>query len=255
MRQFISLEQIADYSNLVLAFHKAAKGKRYRRDVQAFLKGFNHNLGALGQAIREGQMPCGRFRAFTIYDPKQRIIHAACFEDRIFHHAVMNIAGETLEKAMSPFSYACRPEKGVHKAVEKVQKNLQRFSHYAKIDIAGYFAAIDHKVLLQVLSKRYKGQAFLQQVKRIISSHNAQSGVGLPIGSLTSQYFANSSNRNRNIGFRFAVAQHGIGITVKDQSLIRFCSLRINKNQGCPWVSSSNESSWDDRFWKLLCLH
>lgn len=190
-RQFISLEHIADYQNLVLAFHKAAKGKRYRRDVQAFLSNFNSNIYTLSQAILNEQMPYGRFREFTVYDPKQRTIHAACFEDRIFHHAVMNIAADKLEQAMSPFSYACRPNKGVHKAIQQVQQNLQRFSYYVKIDIAGYFAAIDHPYLMQVLQRRYKGQAFLQQLQRIIQSHHHASHQGLPIGSLTSQYFAN----------------------------------------------------------------
>ena len=190
-RDYISIERIADYSNLVLAFHKAAKGKRYRTDVQGFLKKFNQNIHKLSKAILNQKMPYGNFREFTIYDPKKRIIHAACFEDRIFHHAIMNLAGSTLERAMSPYSYACRPQKGVHKAVKQVQKNLQRFQYYGKIDISGYFAAIDHEQLMQVLQRRYSGKAFIQQLHRIIQSHHSDSQQGLPIGSLTSQYFAN----------------------------------------------------------------
>ena len=190
-RQFISLEQIAEFDNLVLAFHKAVKGKRYRSDVQAFLQRFNHNIAVLSADIRAEKMPYGRFREFRISDPKPRIIHAACFEDRVFHHAVMNIAGETLERSLSPFSYACRPDKGVHKAVQKVQDNLQRFCWFGKIDIASYFAEIDHQRLMQLLGKRYKGRAFLQQLQRIIASHHTDTAKGLPIGSLTSQYFAN----------------------------------------------------------------
>lgn len=190
-RQFISLEHIAAHQNLLEAFQKAARGKRYRRDVQAFVDNFNHNIYSLSQAILAAQLPYGRFREFTIYDPKQRTIHAACFEDRVFHHAVMNIAGASLERAMSPFSYACRPDKGVHKAVQQVQNNVRRFAYYGKIDIANYFAVIDHRVLMQVLQRRYKGQAFLQQLQRIIASHQVQTQQGLPIGSLTSQYFAN----------------------------------------------------------------
>ena len=143
------------------------------------------------EVLIENCWPYGRFRTFTIHDPKQRTIHAACFEDRVFHHAVMNIAGQTLENAMSPFSYACRPGKGVHKAVEQVQGNLQRFEYYGKIDIASYFAEIDHKRLMQILSRCYKGQAFLYQLERIVRSYHFATGKGLPIGSLTSQYFAN----------------------------------------------------------------
>ena len=190
-RQFISLESIATYENLVLAFYKAAKGKRFRRDVQSFLEQFEKNIAQLSQDIINEKMPYGRYREFYIYDPKKRLIHAACFEDRIFHHAVMNRAGEILERSMSPTSYACRPQKGVHKASVRVQKNLQSYSYYVKIDISGYFAAIDHSQLMQVLQRRFKGQAFIEQLERIINSYEASSQQGLPIGSLSSQYFAN----------------------------------------------------------------
>ncbi len=190
-RQYISLEEIADISNLTLAFHKAAKGKRYRRDVQVFSQHFDRNMSELSQSIVSEAMPIGRYREFTIFDPKQRTIHAACFEDRIFYHAVMKCAGGNLESAMSPFSYACRPKKGVHKAIQQVQKNCQRYKYYGKVDISGYFAAIDHEILIKVLQRRFSGVAFIEQLQRIIQSHQDGNKAGLPIGSLTSQYFAN----------------------------------------------------------------
>ena len=125
-RKTITLEEIAEIKNLMIAFHKAAKGKRYRDDVQHFLQRFDENINQLGADIWQQTLPYGRFREFQIYDPKKRLIHAACFEDRIFHHALMNLAGDVLERAMSPTSYACRPNRGVHKAVKKVQKHLRQ---------------------------------------------------------------------------------------------------------------------------------
>ena len=62
-----------------------------------------------------------------------------------------------------------------------------------------------------------------------------------------------ADNRNRLIGFRLSLAQHRIGITVKDQRLILFCSFGINKKQGRPYVSSVYESVWDDRLQGALC--
>ena len=126
----INLDDIAELSNLTLAFIKAAKGKRHRQQVIDFMKQGESNLNQLGLDIRHGNLPYGRFREFTIYDPKQRVIHAACFEDRIFHHAVMNLAGPTLEKAMLPTSFACRPEMGVHRAAESVQQSIRRKRRY-----------------------------------------------------------------------------------------------------------------------------
>jgi retron-type reverse transcriptase len=159
--------------------------------VQAFLQHFDSNLNRLGDDIRHARLPYGKFRAFQIHDPKKRLIHAACFEDRIFHHALMNLAGEVLERAMMPTSYACRPNKGVHKAVQQVQQHLRQYAYYVKIDINGYFAAIDHERLLQILLRRFKGAEGEAQLRRILASHESAPQRGLPIGSLTSQYFAN----------------------------------------------------------------
>lgn len=174
-----------------LAFYKASKGKRYRHDVQSFGYDLDKNIQQLAQDIRAERLPYGRFREFQIYDPKKRLIHAACFEDRIFHHALMNISGSVLEKAMSPTSFACRPEKGVHKAVKQVQKHLRSFAYYGKIDINGYFASIPHQKLLDVLMTRFKGLEIKKQFKRCIDCYENSPQTGLPIGSLTSQYFAN----------------------------------------------------------------
>lgn len=190
-RKRIDLEQIADYSNLSLALYKAAKGKRHRDQVKRFMINVNQNINQLASDILQEGMPYGRFRSFYINDPKKRLIHAACFEDRIFHHAVINLAGNTLEKAMLPTSFACRPNLGVHRAAEQTQKNIQRYRWYCQIDIASYFAKIDHELLYSVLCRRFKGNDFKQQLKRLIGCYPIEIGKGLPIGSLTSQYFAN----------------------------------------------------------------
>ncbi len=190
-RTTITLEAIAERKNLLLAFNKAAKGKRYRRDVCAFMLDFDANLNALGEDIRKAHLPYGRYREFLVFDPKKRLIHAACFEDRVFHHALMNLAGGRLERSMVNESYACSLGKGIHKAVERVQRNLQAHSWYGQIDIDAYFASIPHESLLALLMCRFKGGAVKAQFQRILASHEREPGKGLPIGSLTSQYFAN----------------------------------------------------------------
>lgn len=187
----ITLEDIAERNNLAIALHKAARAKRHREQVKHFLTQAEQNLNQMASDILAEKMPYGRFREFTIYDPKERTIHAACFEDRIFHHAVMNHAAPVLERAMLPTTYACRPGMGVHRAAEQVQQNIRRYSWYGKIDIAGYFSNISHEKLLEVLLCRFKGMEFTRLLERLIRCHEFQSGKGLPIGSLTSQYFAN----------------------------------------------------------------
>jgi len=190
-RRRITLLEIADRGNLVLALYKAARGKRDRSTVRSFLTDVDNRLNRMGAMILAGRMPRGKFRSFTISDPKTRVIHAACFSDRVFHHAVMNLAGPVFERAMVHHTYACRPGKGIHRAVMQVQKNLRRYRWYVKIDINSYFASISHFRLLNVLDRRFKGREIRLQFERILSCHHNEPGQGLPIGSLTSQYFAN----------------------------------------------------------------
>jgi RNA-directed DNA polymerase len=187
----INLEEIAEWKNLLVAFHKAARGKRQRPDVRLFLTDFEANMNRLGDDIRGGHLPYGKFRTFTIFDPKRRLIHAACFADRLFHHALINCAGAVLERAMTPVSFACRPEMGVHKAVQRVQQHLRQYDWYGKIDIDGYFASISHERMLAILMRRFKGRECEEQLRRVLDCYHAGPGRGLPIGSLTSQHFAN----------------------------------------------------------------
>ncbi len=187
----IGLEEIVGRANLTLALHKAARCKRHRNQIARFSQHADTNLNRLAADILDTRLPYGRFRAFTIRDPKRRIIHAACFEDRVFHHAVINLAGPVLERAMLPTSFACRPGLGVHRAADRVQQCIRRYAWYCQIDISGYFASIDHGILLSVLLRRFKGDAFVRQLQRLLDSYHHQPDKGLPIGSLTSQYFAN----------------------------------------------------------------
>ena len=190
-RTLITLEDIAERANLSLALHKAAKGKHHREQVSHFIQQANTNLNQLASDILTGRMPYDKYREFTINDPKLRTIHAACFEDRIFHHAIMNLAGPVLEKAMLPTTFACRPGFGVHRAVEHVQQSIRRYLWYCKIDVKSYFAYIDHSILLGLLLRRFKGNDFHLQLQRLLDGFHTKPAKGLPIGSLSSQYFAN----------------------------------------------------------------
>ena len=88
--------------------------------------------------------------------------------------------------------WACRPGKGVHAAVGSVQRNLQRWPWFVQVDVDGYFPSIDHARLKNLLARLFKGREFLALLGRIIDGGaGATPGLGLPIGALTSQHFAN----------------------------------------------------------------
>jgi RNA-directed DNA polymerase len=190
-RQHISLEQLAARDNLLLATWKAARGRASRPAAQRFVTQLDANLSLLAQGILDETVPQGSLRRFVIHDPKRREIAAPCFADRVLHHAILNLAEERFERALVSSSFACRPGMGVHAAVLAAQAQLQRYSCWLQVDVAGYFPSIDHALLLELLARRFKGTQFLALLGRVVNA-GAEGDMGLPIGALTSQHFANA---------------------------------------------------------------
>jgi RNA-directed DNA polymerase len=187
-----SLEDIAEWSNLVEATFRAARGKASRPEVMAFLSSLDEQLRVLRAGILDGTVPVGTSSEFHIRDPKPRVIHAPCFRERVLHHAIMSRVGPVLDRALVPDTFACRVGKGTLAAVRRCQQHVRRFPWYAKLDVRGYFASIDHEVLNAQLARRFRSCRLLGLLARIIDAHHDSPGKGLPIGALTSQHFANS---------------------------------------------------------------
>ena len=193
-RQAITLAQLADRQNLLLATWKAVRGKRHRPAVQAWLADLDERLADLSQRVLDGRVPVAGLRRFAICDPKPREKSVHSLADRVLHHAILNLAEPRFEQMLVPSSFACRPGLGVHAAVRAAQGHLQRFGWWVQVDVAAYFAHIDHAILMDLLHRRFKGAAFLALLQRIVA-HGAladEDAKGLPIGALTSQHFANA---------------------------------------------------------------
>lgn len=191
-RQRIDLLDLADHENLLLALHKAARGKRHRAVVQRWLHRPEQALGELSRQILSGEAPQGRARRFTIHDPKRREITAACFADRVLHHAIMNLAEPRLQAYLPDCAYACRTGRGLHRAVADVQHGLQHAPWLVQVDVQSYFPSVCHERLTALLRRLFKGADFLELQARILAAGTATPGRGLPIGSLTSQHWANA---------------------------------------------------------------
>jgi retron-type reverse transcriptase len=185
------MAKIADAENLRLAFWKAAKGKRGKADCVAFRERLDENLAALRAELLEGDVPVGNYHYFTVHDPKERLICAATFRERVLHHAVMNVCEPVLERAAVFDSYACRKGKGRLLAVERAQGYARTHGWCLKMDIRKYFDSIDHERLRALLGRKFKDPMLLGLVDRILASYQTTPGRGLPIGNLTSQHFAN----------------------------------------------------------------
>jgi len=185
------MPKIADADNLRLAFWKAAKGKRGKADCQTFQARLDENLATLGAELRAGEVPVGDYHYFKVRDPKERLICAATFRERVLHHAVMNVCEPVLERAAVFDSYACRKGKGRVRAVARAQGYARTYRWFVKMDIRKYFDSIHQATLRELLSRKFKDPVLLGVFDRILASYHTAPGRGLPIGNLTSQHFAN----------------------------------------------------------------
>jgi RNA-directed DNA polymerase len=185
------LALVADPDNLRLAAWKAAKGKRHSEEVMTWSAGIEDHVPKLRKEILEGQVTVGNYRYFKVFEPKERQICASAFGEQVLHHALMNVCHPYFENAQIFDSYASRKGKGTYAALERAKKYTNQCGWYLKLDVRKYFDSISHEVLVQQLARMFKDAALVGIFEQIIHSYEASANRGLPIGNLTSQYFAN----------------------------------------------------------------
>lgn len=185
------LERVADPDNLRLACWKAAKGKRHAREILAYGDRLGANIVALREQILSGLVDVGNYRYFKIWEPKERQICASAFREQVLHHALMNVCHEHFERVQIFDSYASRPGKGVHAALDRARKFTRHYPWFLKLDVRKFFDSIRHDTLKTQLARMFKDGELLDIFDKIIDSYEASPGRGLPIGNLSSQYFAN----------------------------------------------------------------
>ena len=183
--------QIADTDNLLLAFHKALRGKRKNSEAMAFQKTLEQNIARMREDILSGNVQVGKYEYFYIEDPKLRLICAASFRERVLHHAIMNVCHQCFERNLIDSTYATRPDKGIYKAIDRAKMAMKKYGYVAKFDFRKYFDSISHHILNEKLVRMFKDKKLLGILSAIIDSYEKSEGMGIPIGNLTSQYFAN----------------------------------------------------------------
>lgn len=200
--------QITSFENLYLASRKARKGKRLNDNVISFEKNIEEGLFKLQEELISKTYMPGAYREFIIYERKPRKISAAPYRDRVVHHALCNVIEPIFEKTFIYDSYACRKDKGTHKAVDRFTEFCRKNKYVLKTDLKKYFPSIDHEILFAKIKKKIKSKDTLWLIKRIIDCSNPQAEVidyfkgddifapfgrkrGIPLGNLTSQFFAN----------------------------------------------------------------
>jgi hypothetical protein len=196
--------------NLWAAYKQAARGKRSQPAVAAFEYDLENQLISLETELQEHSYIPGRYHNFVINVPKRRLISAAPFRDRVIHHALMNVIEPLFERQFIHDSYANRVGKGTHRALDRCTQYLRRHRYVMHCDMRQFFPSIDHQILRSILARTIGDEAVLTLIERILSSGLGIQAEeydlvyfpgdnlwacarprGLPIGNLTSQYWAN----------------------------------------------------------------
>ncbi len=193
-------QDITSIENLFQAWDGFKKGKKRKRDVQAFELNLEDNLFNLRRKLISQTYQHGDYQSFYVHDPKKRHIHKAGVEDRILHHLLYTFLYKATDHTFIFDSYSCRLDKGTHKAVARLEKfarivsqNYTRNCWSLKCDIKKFFASVDHQILKNLLRERIKDKNILRLLSQVIHSFNSDRGrgQGIPLGNLTSQIFAN----------------------------------------------------------------
>jgi hypothetical protein len=203
-------QDLLSWNNLLLAFQRAAKGKRGQANVAEFEHDLEPNLIQLQTELVDFSYQPRPYSSFYIHEPKRRLISAAPFRDRVVHHALCNLIEPVFEKSFIFDSYANRVGKGTHRALNRAQKFARKYRYVLQCDVRQFFPSIDHAVLHSELARKVEDEHILWLCDRILAS-----GIGvlseeykmvyftgddllavlrprgLPIGNLTSQFWAN----------------------------------------------------------------
>lgn len=212
-----------EIGELFQAYYDCRTRKRNTHNALAFERRLERNLLDLYHELHAGAYAPGRSLCFVVTHPKPREIWAADFRDRIVHHLLYNRIAPDFYRAFSVESAACIPGRGTLYAVERLTRHLRSATQdwtvprsVLQMDLANFFVSIDKAVLDGLLARRIH-DTYTLHLARLLLHHDPTTNVhvrssaalmrtipphkslftaqgrgrGLPIGNLTSQFFAN----------------------------------------------------------------
>lgn len=202
--------ELCSWKNLLLACHRASKGKRGQPGVASFEHRVEDHLLELQAELSSKTYRPGPYLSFYIHEPKRRLISAAPFRDRVVHHALCNLIEPDFDRSFVFDSYANRVGKGTHRALNRSQQLARRYPYVLQCDLRQFFASVDHSLLQEIIAGKINDRDVLWLIHRILESGRGVLSEeydmvyfpgddlfavnrprGLPIGNLTSQLWAN----------------------------------------------------------------
>jgi retron-type reverse transcriptase len=213
---------LLSFESVYNAYTDCRKRKRGTVNALRFEYHLLDNLFSLASDLQKGAYRPSRSVCFVTQSPKLREIFAADFRDRVVHHLLVRELEKQWEPRFIHDSYACRTGKGTHAAVKRLQsfmlkatKNQKQAAYFLQLDIRSFFTSIDKQILFSLLRESFESKPLLSLLSEIIFHDCTQDYVfkgdrrmlekvpahkslftagkekGLPIGNLTSQFFAN----------------------------------------------------------------
>jgi RNA-directed DNA polymerase len=179
--------KIISFENLLSAWRKTEKLRRYRSDIILYRNNLDENLFNLQKELKNGTYKVSEYRKHFVFEPKKREISVLPIRDRVVQHALNNIIEPLIDKRFIFDSHACRKGHGVKLAVDRALKFAKKNQYVLKCDISKYYPSINQEILFDLIKNYINCEKTLNLIKTIIKSFDA----GLPIGNLTSQFFAN----------------------------------------------------------------
>lgn len=191
--------KIVNEENIYKAYKKALKGKgKYHIEAMNFVLDEIYNLNTLKQSLIDETYQFDGYITFTVYEPKERVINAPHFKDKIVQLAINNVLKEVYDHCFIFDSYACIDNKGTHKCVDRIQHLMRKAkweygenTAILKCDVKKFFYTIDRQVLKSLLPKKIQCKKTLSLLFKIIDSADTVDLLGLPLGNTISQLCAN----------------------------------------------------------------
>jgi RNA-directed DNA polymerase len=201
--------RIYSLDNLIIAWKKARKGKTKKIYVKKFEENFYENILILHKELKYKMYSPKPLKTFILRDPKTRKISKSHFRDRIVHHALCNIIEPLFDKTFIYDSCANRKCKGNLFAIQRFDKFKRKISKNGKIngwfnnnqvkgyclkaDIKHYFEEVDLKILIKIIKRKLSDKWVIWLIKKILNNDEVSNQIkkGMPLGNLTSQFFAN----------------------------------------------------------------
>lgn len=193
------LEEIFTFENLYDAYKQCRKSKQHKGEVIRFEANLSYNINKLVDEFATRKYKLGKYKEFLIYEPKERLIEALPFRDRVVIRCFCDVVlRDKIERKLIYDNTACRTEKGTLFAIKRLEKFLRHEYlkehnndiYFLKCDIKKYFPSIDHQILLDLLRKIDFSEDEMWMIEKLVKEQPNNAETGLPLGNQSSQWFA-----------------------------------------------------------------